>query len=142
MEIIEATNYRDDIIALLSAEKLPTSDLPESLENFSVIIENGGLVAAIGLEIYGSYGLLRSLVVRPDSRHQNIGGKLITQIENLAAAQKLKAIFLLTETAPDYFSHKGYHIITRAEMPVEVRQSSEFSHVCPQTAIAMKKNLE
>ena len=141
MEITEAINYREDIIALLSSEKLPASDLPETLENFLAVIENDELIAVVGLETYGSYGLLRSLAVRPDFRNQNIAGKLVEQIEKLAGADKLKAIFLLTETAPDYFSRKGYEVIARAEMPAEVQQSSEFSHVCPQSAIAMKKYL-
>ena len=142
MEITEAINYREDIIVLLSAEKLPTSDLPATLENFLVMIVNERPIGVIGLETYGKYGLLRSLAVHPDLRNQNHAGKFATQIENLATAKGLKANFLLTETAPDYFSHKGYHIITRAEMPVEIQQSSEFSHVCPQSAIAMKKDLE
>src|SRR3569833_1913902 len=128
MEIIEAINYREDIIALLSSEKLPASDLPASLKNFLVVIENDELVGVIGLETYGNYGLLRSLAVRPDSRNQNIAGKLVREIENLATAEGLKAIFLLTETASDYFLRKGYHAIARAEMPTEVQQSSEFSH--------------
>jgi len=141
MNITKATNYREGIIALLSSEKLPTSDLPVSLENFLATIENDELVGVIGLERYGDYGLLRSLAVRSDYRNQNVAGKLVDEIEKLAESESLKAIFLLTETAPDYFSRKGYKIIARSEMPAEVQQSSEFSHVCPQSAIAMKKDL-
>ena len=118
------------------------SDLPASLKKLLGVIENDELVGVIGLETYVNYGLLRSLAVRPDSRNQNIAGKLIKQIENLATAEGLKAIFLLTETASEYFSRKGYHAIARAEMPAEVQQSSEFSHVCPQSAIAMRKDLK
>jgi len=141
MEIIEATNYKEDIVALLSAEKLPVSDLPESLKNFLAVIESDELIGVIGLETYGHYGLLRSLAVHPNSRNQNIAGKLVAQLEKLAVSEGLKSIFLLTETAQDYFSRKGYQIIDRNEMPSEVQQSSEFSHVCPQSAIAMKKDL-
>lgn len=142
MNITGAPNYRDGIIALLSSEKLPTSDLPATLKNFLVMIENEELIGVVGLETYGKYGLLRSLAVQTNYRDQGIAGKLVAQIENLAAAQGLKAIFLLTETAPDYFSRKEYDIVARAEIPAEVQQSSEFSHVCPQSAIAMKKGLE
>ena len=142
MEITEAIDYRNDIIALLSAEKLPTSDLPATLKNFLAMAENDELIGVSGLETYGKYGLLRSLAVRSDYRNRSIAGKLVEQIENIAAAEGLKAIFLLTETASDYFSRKGYRIITRTEIPFEVQQSSEFSHLCPQSAIAMKKDLE
>ena len=142
MEITEAKNYKDGVIALLSSENLPTGDLPATLKNFLVTTENEELIGVVGLETYGKYGLLRSLAVRSDSRNQNVAGKLIKEIESIAAAEGLKAIFLLTETAPDYFSRKGYYIVSRTEIPSEVRQSSEFSHVCPQSAIAMKKILE
>ena len=142
MEIIEATNYKKDVIALLSSAKLPTSDLPESLNNFLAVLENPELIGVMGLEACGSYGLLRSLAVRPGYRNQSIASKLVEQIEKLALTEELKSIFLLTETAPDYFTRKGYHIIIRTEIPAEVQQSSEFSHVCPQSAIPMKKDLQ
>ena len=141
MEITEAINYREDIIALLSSEKLPTSDLPVSLNNFLVMIDNDEMIGVIGLETYGNYGLLRSLAVHPGSRNRNIAGKLVEQIEKLAKTEGLKAIFLLTETAPGYFSRKGYQVIARSEIHAEIQQSSEFSHICPQSAIAMKKDL-
>lgn len=141
MLIKEANNYRDDIVTLLSSEKLPAGDLPATLENFLVTVQDDALVGAIGIEIYGKYGLLRSLVVKPAFRNQNIAGKLIAQIETLASSKGLEAIFLLTETAPDYFSRKGYKKIARGEVPVEVLRSSEFSHACPQSAIALKKDI-
>jgi len=142
MDITEAINYKDDVIALLLSEKLPTGDLPATLKNFLVITENEELIGVVGLETYGRYGLLRSLAVRPDFRNQSIASILVEQIEKLALSEELKSIFLLTETAPDYFARKGYHIITRTEIPEEVQQSSEFSHICPQSAIAMKKDLQ
>jgi amino-acid N-acetyltransferase len=141
MIIKETINHREDIIILLSSEKLPADDLPVILENFLVAIQDDELTGVIGLEIYGDYGLLRSLVVKPAFRNQNIAGKLIAQIETVAASKELKAIFLLTETAPNYFTRKGYQKITRNDIPDEVQQSSEFSHVCPQLAIVMKKDI-
>jgi len=142
MKIIDAINYREIIITLLLCERLPTEDLPEPLENFRVMIDNDKPVGVVGLETHGNYGLLRSLVVRPGFRNQNIAAALIKEIEKLAVSKRLKSIFLLTETAPDYFLHKGYSRITRSEVPLDVQQSSEFSHVCPQSAIAMKKDIE
>jgi amino-acid N-acetyltransferase len=141
MLINQAKNYREGIIALLLSEKLPASDLPATLENFRVIVQDNELIGVIGLEIYGEYGLLRSLAVKPAFRSQNIAAKLIGQIEILAASKQLKAIFLLTETAAEYFIRKGYQKITRNDVPDQVWQSSEFSHVCPQSAIVMKKDI-
>jgi len=139
MKTEQADNYRESIIALLTAEKLPTADLPEPLEAFLVTKQDDEVTGVVGLEIYGDYALLRSLAV--DKTHRNLGlaNTLLTQIEALAASKNLKAIYLLTETAPDYFSRKGYDKITRADVPAEVQQSTEFSHVCPQSAIVMRK---
>jgi amino-acid N-acetyltransferase len=141
MEIKEAKNYRQSVVSLLSSEKLPVDDLPPSLDNFIVAIQNNVVIGAAGLEIYGYYGLLRSLVINPAHRKQGTANKLLQQIETLAKSKRLKTIYLLTETAPEYFHRKNYTKVTRAEVPVEVQQSSEFTYACPQSAIAMKKTL-
>ncbi|HTD99198.1 MAG TPA: arsenic resistance N-acetyltransferase ArsN2 [Mucilaginibacter sp.] len=141
MQIIEAINYKAGIVSLLIDEKLPVSDLPESLENFLVALQGNDVIGVAGLEIYGDYGLLRSLAVNPVFRSQGIAGKLLSEIEALAISKGLGTMYLLTETAPDYFDRKGYIKTTREDVPVEVRQSSEFSYVCPQSAIVMKKTL-
>ena len=139
MLIEEGKKYRKDIEAILSAEKLPVDDLPDKLDNFFVATENGTPIGVIGLEIYGSFGLLRSLAVLPESRSKGIAGKLIKKLDDLATALGLQELFMLTETAPEYFLRKGFHKIKREEMPEEVKQSPEFSYVCPASAVVMKK---
>ncbi|MEO6851672.1 MAG: arsenic resistance N-acetyltransferase ArsN2 [Mucilaginibacter sp.] len=133
-------NYKENIVSLLQAEKLPTDDLPETLDNFMVAMEDNEMVGVIGLEIYENYGLLRSLAVIPAFRSQGVAAELLKNLENLATAKTLTAIYLLTETAPDYFARKGYQIITRGDVPAEIKQSSEFSYTCPLSAIVMKKS--
>lgn len=141
MEIKMAINHRESIIALLTAERLPVNDLPETLDHFMVALNDDKIIGAAGLEIYGDYGLLRSLAVNAAFRNQGIAGKLVRQIETQAGSKALKAIYLLTETAPDYFDRKGYARVNRDDVPAEVQRSSEFNHVCPQSAIVMKKIL-
>lgn len=142
MTIHKATPKRDDVIALLAAEKLPVDDLPETLDNFVVATDGETLTGVAGLEIYGQYGLLRSLAVDKAYRDKGIANNLLAQIEGLAKTEKLSAIYLLTETAPDYFFRKGYRVINRSSVPSEVQQSTEFSHVCPVSAIVMKKPIQ
>lgn len=141
MEITGAKNYRDDVVALLSTEKLPVEDLPLTLENFLVARDSNEVIGAIGLEIYGDSGLLRSLVVRKDYRNLGIAGNLLAELEVSAIAKGLKDIYLLTETASGYFNGKNFRIIIRADVPLALHQSSEFSYVCPQSAVVMKKTL-
>jgi len=50
-------------------------------------------------------------------------------------------LFLLTETAPEYFKNKGFAQAGRKLVATEVQDSSECSHVCPWSAIVMKKSI-
>lgn len=141
IEIKPAELYRDEVIELLAALKLPTVDLPGLLNNFFVAIDNNAITGVVGLEIYGNYGLLRSLAVNSGLNNKGIGAALLKRIETLATEQGLGAMYLLTETAKDYFEHKGYEHIARMDIPEEVKAASEFTHVCPDTAVAMQKSL-
>lgn len=141
MNTVNAQAYRQEVIALLRSANLPVDDLPEQLDNFLIIRNDDQLAGVAGIELYGSYALLRSVAVSNDFRQKGVAGKLLSAIEELAAGKGIKTIYLLTETAPDYFDRKGYGKIARADVPAEVQQSSEFSHVCPQSAIVMKKDL-
>jgi len=141
MIIDQAQPHRKAVIELLSAEKLPVADLPEILEHFIVAIENAQVTGVAGLELYGDYGLLRSLAVKPDRRNQGIAGKLLHEIDILGRSKGLRELYLLTETAPGYFEGKGYRQIGREAVPEPVRASSEFSHVCPVSAVVMSKSL-
>lgn len=131
-----------DIKSLLQDAKLPVEDLPETLDNFFIATGNNTIVGAIGLEQYGSCGLLRSLIVAPPYRNLSVAASLIAALEQKAVNLDIDWLYLLTETAPLYFEKKGFQKIARDEVPLAVQQSSEFSHVCPSSAIAMKKQLK
>lgn len=139
MEIIAGTDYRKQIEALLKAEKLPIADLPTSLENFVIATIGDDIIGVAGLEIYGDHALLRSLAVKSQYRDQGIAGQLVQKIENLAQEKGLKDVYLLTETAANYFARKNYQPVPRDNAPAEIKLSSEFSSVCPQSAVLMMK---
>lgn len=142
MQIVKATQQnRDEITSLLQSQNLPFEDLPIVLEDFFAVLDAQRLTGLIGMERYGHYGLLRSMVVHPDYRNKHIAETLVAQLEQEAGATGITEMYLLTETADKYFSKKGYDIITRDEVPAVLKQSSEFSHVCPASAIVMKKKL-
>jgi amino-acid N-acetyltransferase len=134
-------NHRALVIALLQAEKLPVDDLPASLDNFFIAMNGHNIVGAIGLEQYGNYALLRSMVVSREYRNKSIASSLVDKLEYYAKTLGISAMYLLTETAPGYFEKKGYQQINREEVPTALQASSEFSHVCPVSAIVMKKEL-
>jgi len=79
----------DDWVALrtlLLDSGLPVEDLGrDTLDGFLVAEDSGDLVGLIGLQVFGTTGLLRSLVVAGNVRSGGLGGKLVGALE--AAAQ-------------------------------------------------------
>jgi len=141
--IIKTGNeQRDAVIALLQSANLPVKDLPNTLDNFFVALHDGKVIGAIGLEQYGDCGLLRSMVVDQRHRNKNIASQLVLQLEQYATGKGIHSIYLLTETAPLFFERKAYNKITREEVPKALQASSEFSHICPVSAIVMHKQLQ
>src|SRR5688500_10307075 len=97
-----APAHRAAIVALLEEEKLPTADLPQSLEHFLVALEEDEVAGAIGLEVYGKNGLLRSMVTRKTDRNKGIAGQLVQALEEKAKSLGLDVLYLLTQTASAY----------------------------------------
>ena len=142
IEITRAdTQHRPSIISLLQKEKLPVEDLPAILSHFLVAMDNDRLIGVIGLEQYENSGLLRSMAVDVLYRNRTIASELVKELEQLAIRTGIHSIYLLTETASDFFKKKKYEMITRDEVPGSVKASSEFSSVCPVSAIVMRKLL-
>ena len=81
------------------------------------------------------------MVVDDAYRNQNIAGTLVSMLEEAAKSSGIETMYLLTETADQYFSRKGYNTVSRDEVPAEIKTSSEFSQVCPASAVVMKKQL-
>ena len=100
--------HREAIISLLQSAGLPVEDLPNGLQNFYTAMDYGIVVGLIGLETYGRNGLLRSLVVRPDYRQMKIAAALVDEVERTGRDLRLADIYLLTETAKDYFTKKRW----------------------------------
>ena len=130
---------RRGVCDLLTAAGLPLEGLPDGLEHFLVAEEDGRIVAAAGVEVYGDSVLLRSVVVSPEHRGAGMGGRLSDA--SLAVARKLGArhAYLLTDTAEAFFRRRGFEVIDRKDVPAAVRDSVEFAVACPASAIAMHR---
>jgi len=129
------------IKSLLATMKLPSEDLQKELPGFFIAEANGKTAGCIGLENYGDAALLRSMAVYPEYRNQGIASRLTETLLQQAAAEGVKEIYLLTETAENYFLKKGFRTISRSSVPDTVKKSSEFSHLCPSSATVMRKEI-
>lgn len=132
-----AETDRKGLTSLLSAVNLPTNDLPASLESFLLVKGGSKIIGCIGLEVYKKTALLRSFATDSTYRNQKIGQKLFEGIIDLAKSLGVEIIFLITTTAEGYFSKRGFQITARENVPGEVKATSQFSDVCPSTALVM-----
>jgi amino-acid N-acetyltransferase len=125
---------------LLDVEFLPSADIDEAaLGHFLVCRDEIGVAGVVGLEIYGEVALLRSLVVTERHLGAGHGGRLVAAARELANEMNVRAIYLLTTTAESFFEYLGFRRIQREEAPEVIRNTREFSSLCPASAIVMVK---
>jgi amino-acid N-acetyltransferase len=140
------TAIREDleaVRALVAAAALPEDGLEDQFSSgYAVAVESGRLIGAAGVERYGAYGLLRSVVAAPDRRGRGIGEALVRDRLGWAERAGLEAVYLLTTTAMEYFPRLGFAPVERATAPAEIRASREFSTVCPTSAVVMRRILD
>jgi amino-acid N-acetyltransferase len=138
------TATKDDlpqIIALLQANELPTSDLEECQPEFVVIEDGAELVGIGGVQIFGDAALLRSVAVSKNRQKAGVGSSLLAKLELHAATRGVRELVLLTQTAERFFARHGYARVERTSVPPAVRATAEFRTLCPASAVCMSKRL-
>ena len=126
---------------LLSAAALPVADV--SIDRLALVAELDGEVAGlIGLEQFIDIGLLRSLVVPPANRSGGVGKALVAGLEKLAIEKGVNELWLLTIDADAWFAQLGYCTQERDAAPPAIQQTEEFSGLCPDDAVLMRKVLQ
>jgi amino-acid N-acetyltransferase len=131
------------VSALLSASGLPCSDLTEAhLDHFFCAGATDSPTGIVGLELCGKDALLRSLAVQASARTAGLGAALVTHAEAYARASGISAIYLLTNTAEEFFARRGYVRVDRARAPPSIRSTREFADICPGSSAFMVKHLE
>jgi amino-acid N-acetyltransferase len=136
--IREAIN--DDLKAiksLLDSASLPSSDIEKHLSNFFVLKNEGDIIGTIGMELYGDTALLRSLAVKKDYQNKGYGQRLYQTLISKVKKMDVMNIYLLTETAVGFFSKEGFQEIRRELVPPAIKQTYEYSTLCPEGAVCM-----
>jgi amino-acid N-acetyltransferase len=136
--------YPEDIekvVDLLAEAELDYSDLKQPGIRLFQIVESG-LIAAVGaLEVRDGQALLRSVAVKKEFRGQGIGKMLVAQIEEVAIQSGIKSLYLLTTTASAFFQSLGYRQIARNDFAGPLKQTTQFTGLCPESAVCMKKEV-
>jgi amino-acid N-acetyltransferase len=127
--------------ALLAAAGLPLEGAAEALSTGVVARDGEHLAGAAAVERYGEAGLLRSVVVAEPLRGTGLGRELVVAAEELARADGIGELYLLTETAAGWFPRLGYVVVPRDEAQAAVGASIEFTLVCATSGVPMKHAL-
>jgi arsenite methyltransferase len=126
------------VLHLLSEAGLPAQGVRDGFGPGYVVATAGGeVVGAAGVEVHGPLGLLRSVVVHPSRRGQGLGEALTRDRIDWSRQAGLDSLWLLTTNAGPFFGKLGFGVQDRDEAPSEIRASSEFSELCPSTAMVM-----
>jgi len=125
---------------LLGRSELTEQDVAEGWGHYFVVREDDGRVVGVaGLEPHGEDGLLRSVAVDPDYRGQGLAASLVEAAMERAKRIRLRAVYLLTTTARDYFARHGFADCPREDASPAIRESWEYRSGCPSTAAFMKR---
>ena len=129
------------IFQLLDDNRLPRAGLDAHLATTLVARDDGALVGTAALELYGRAALLRSVAVSSAQRGRGLGQALTAAALDLGRQRGVAAVYLLTETASEFFPKLGFRPVARADVDAAVLGSAEFSTACPQSALVMVRSL-
>ena len=127
---------------LLGANDLVLDDFTKAFETGVVArAPDGAPVACAAIEPFGAAALLRSVAVDAPRRGEGLGRAIVAAAEELARESGVSELYLLTESAADWFPRLGYEPVDRALVPAPVLASVEFESACPVSALVMRKRL-
>ena len=140
LKIAVSEKDRQVAINLLQQHQLPTSDIDE--DKLLYLLVNGEkTIGTAGLEIFEDCALLRSVSVIKEEQGKGYGKVINEKVENYVKESGINCLYLLTTTAKDFFDKQGYCVIKREESPEALKQTAEFSSLCPSSAVVMKKRI-
>jgi len=129
------------IVGLLERNALPRAGLEQQVTTMLVAKEGEQLVGTAALEVYGAAALLRSVAVAAERRGQGLGQTLTAAALDLAQRRGVRTVYLLTETAAEFFPKFGFRPIARSDVVPAVLESPEFTTACPASAVVMARSL-
>jgi len=140
LKIALSEKEKQAAIDLLNQHRLPTTDLDDD-KLIYLLVDGEKIIGTAGLEIFDDCALLRSVSVIKEEQGKGYGKIINEQIESYAKESGINCLYLLTTTAKDFFDKQGYCVIKRDESPEALKQTAEFTSLCPSSAVVMKKRI-
>ncbi len=140
LKIALSNTERQSAIAMLVQHNLPTTDIDDD-KLLYILLEGEKPIGTAGLEIFDDCALLRSVSVVKEEQGKGYGKIINDEIEKFVKESGINCMYLLTTTAKDFFDRQGYCSIKREEIPEAIKQTAEFTSLCPSSAVVMKKRV-
>jgi len=110
------------LAALIAEANLPPLFIEEYVEGFAVAEQDGRIIAAGGLEVYGKAGaFIRSVAVAPEGRGLGLGREIAELLCEDAHASGVHDIYLFTQDAWFFWQHLGFVDIPMDAWPPATR---------------------
>jgi UDP-N-acetylmuramate: L-alanyl-gamma-D-glutamyl-meso-diaminopimelate ligase len=115
-----------DVLARAGIGEEPARD--DQFGGFFVLRNESGVAGCVALEVHGDDAILRALAVDPDARGAGYGWMLADMAVSHARWRGVRRIYLLTDTASDFFAAKfGFRVVDRSTIGKQVATSETFS---------------
>jgi amino-acid N-acetyltransferase len=140
-DIVIAPAAAADVAAIkkmLTDASLPTAGVDDHWKTFLVARDGPTIIGCGGAEAYQTAALIRSIAVDPAYQRHGLGRRLVRQLLDRLSSRGVREFYLLTTTAEDYFSKRGFKTIDRDEIHPQLMASRELQDACPESAIAMR----
>jgi UDP-N-acetylmuramate: L-alanyl-gamma-D-glutamyl-meso-diaminopimelate ligase len=137
--------HREDMPAvrtLLAVTGLGEPARDDQRGSFFVLHNEAGTVGCVALEVLDDDAILRALVVDPSFRGAGYGWMLADMAVSQARWRGVRRIYLLTETASDFFAAKfGFRVVDRSTLSKRVAASETFAQPAGAHQVAMRLDL-
>jgi len=118
------------IRALLTEAALAQPATDDRVSDFFTLRNENGLAGCVALEVHGDDAILHSLAVDKQYRGAGYGWMLADMAVSQARWRGVRRIYLLTESASDFFAAKfGFRVVDRSTLSKPVAASSTFAHI-------------
>lgn len=115
-----------DMVRLLTEANLPPFPVGDHWDSFWLLEGHEGIVGMIGLEIFGSSALLRSIVVDESLRGKGLGEQLTQKALSEARSRGVRNVYLFTMDRAPFFARYGFDVCTMDDFDQEGRESSQY----------------
>jgi UDP-N-acetylmuramate: L-alanyl-gamma-D-glutamyl-meso-diaminopimelate ligase len=109
---------------------------------FFVLSNESGVIGTVALEVLGDDAILRNLAMDENNRGGGYGWMLADMAVSQARFRGVRRIYLLTESASDFFAAKfGFRVVDRSTVSPRVASSGVFRASTDTKFVAMRLDL-